>query len=128
MELGGTNFCNYQLAKCFYHIGKYEYASEYFEYLGDYKDSETLVKQIKLTEIKNADLYDWVYLGDWDSQNYIYSGENLDAWRVIAKEGDRVLLLQSGYYGGIEYSSDCNIIGVHSRHPQLYRCQNRFAG
>lgn len=98
IEFGGTNFCDYQLAKTFYSTGNYEYAKEYFIYLDNYKDSPELAKKSKLVEIKKTEYLDRVQLGSWIEGNAIYDGRDADGWYVIAKEDDKVLLLNDDGY------------------------------
>ncbi len=102
MEFGGIDFCNYQIAKGFYKIGEYSYGYYGFTYLEDYKDSKSLANKSKLAEIKNAELFDVIYFGD-------YATDDFSSWDVISKENDSVLLSQA--YSVIKNPSDCNILG-----------------
>lgn len=70
LSIGGIKFLDYQFAKLFYNMGEYNYAEEYFDYLGDYKDSVTLEQ----TSLYNQALQ-YVDMGDYETAIYILEEE-----------------------------------------------------
>ncbi len=107
-EIIGKNYFDYQLANMFNSFGAHKYASEYFVYLGDYRDSADLATKLKLNELKNAELLDDVYLGDLRNGDIDFRGKNSDLWCVIAKEENKVLLLN---YYDVSVSNNSDIVG-----------------
>ncbi len=81
LGIGGMNFCDYLFAKITYNMGLYENASAYFRYLDYYKDSKEWFEKSKLHEIKNAELFEVISLG------------NKESVKVLAKENNKVLVI-----------------------------------
>lgn len=53
LSSGGMKFLDYQCAKMFYHMGVYEYANEYFNYVGNYKDSDIYKRELLYIDAEN---------------------------------------------------------------------------
>lgn len=70
LSFGGMKFFDYQFAKLFYSLGEYSYAEEYFNYLGDYKESVTL----KQSSLYNQVLQ-YIDMGDYETAIYILEEE-----------------------------------------------------
>lgn len=53
LSVGGMKFFDYQFAKIFYNSGAYEYADEYFNYIGDYKDTADYKKELQYIKVES---------------------------------------------------------------------------
>ena len=53
LSVGGMKFFDYQFAKIFYNSGAYEYADEYFDYIGDYKDTADYKKELQYIKVES---------------------------------------------------------------------------
>lgn len=89
----------YDAAMADYQAGNYAAALEKFKWLGDYQDSVSYVQKIpKLAtteSIRTANVGDEVRFGTKNDEKI--------AWFVLAKEGDRALILSVSHFGIQDY-------------------------
>ena len=87
-----------------YNAGKYEDAIAAFTALGGYKDSAAKIEEIKSKYYKqlfsNATVGSTVFFGSYEQDNNILNGKEDIEWIVLAKEGNRVLVIS-------KYALDC---------------------
>lgn len=69
---------------------EYEKAEEIFESLGNYRDSDTKINQIKLVTAKERDT---VILGNYEQDGNTKNGKEEIEWVVLKKENDRILVI-----------------------------------
>lgn len=84
--------------------GKVDEAYSVFDELGDYKDSEAKVGAIRLTKtkesLKNCNIGDYIKFGAYEQDNKHSNGKEDVEWLVLAKEGNKVLVVS-------KYALDC---------------------
>ena len=91
----------YQEAEHLLEENKYDEAAEAFEALGDYKDSAARVEEVfkaqKWASIAVGGTYTF---GSYEQDNNTSNGNEDVEWLVLAKEGDRILIIS-------KYALDC---------------------
>lgn len=84
--------------------GNLDEAYSIFQELGDYKDSAKKARNIRVIEIqeklKNADVGSYVTFGAYEQDNNNSNGKEDVEWLVLAKEGNKVLVVS-------KYALDC---------------------
>ena len=94
----------YESAVALYEAGKYEKAIEAFTALDGYKDSVAQIKEIKPKYYKqllsNARVGSTAYFGSYEQDNDTANGKEDIEWIVLAKEGNKVLVIS-------KYALDC---------------------
>ena len=94
----------YESAVALYEAGKYEKAIEAFTALDGYKDSVAQIKEIKPKYYKqllsNARVGSTVFFGSYEQDNNTANGKEDIEWIVLAKEGNKVLVIS-------KYALDC---------------------
>jgi len=83
-----------------YNTGKYEDAIEAFTALDGYKDSAAKVKEIYKQLFSNVSVGSTVFFGSYEQDNNTSNGKENIEWLVLARDGDRVLLIS-------RYALDC---------------------
>ena len=83
----------YASAVKFYEVGKYEKAIAAFKDLNGFKDSDTQIVKCKAGVIKQADVGHYVSFGSFEQDNNLNNGKEEIEWLVLAKEGNKVLLI-----------------------------------
>lgn len=100
----------YNQAKYFYQNKQYKEAIELFEKISDYKDSqaqlELSIYQYEIQTIASSDTYDIVTFGKYEQDYNFYNGEEQLEWIVLAKEGNKVLLMTKYAIENIAYDTD----------------------
>ncbi|WP_373481739.1 DUF6273 domain-containing protein [Acetobacterium sp.] len=74
---------------------QYKAAIDQLNELGDYKDSEEKQAKYQLLLINQASVGDVVTFGSYNQDKIKYNLNELIEWRVVTKEGDKVLLLSN---------------------------------
>lgn len=90
----------YAAANELYNAGEYEDAIVAFTALDGYKDSAAKVKEIYKQLISNANVGSTVFFGSYEQDNNTSNGKENIEWLVLARDGDRVLLIS-------RYALDC---------------------
>ena len=94
----------YAAAVELYTAGKYEDAIAAFTALDGYKDSAAQIKEIKLKYYKqllsNASVGSTVFFGSYEQDNNTANGKEDIEWIVLAKEGNKALVIS-------KYALDC---------------------
>ena len=94
----------YNKAVELYNAGQYEEAITAFEALNGYKDSAAKIKEIKPKYHKElllkANVGSYVFFGSYEQDNNTSNGKEDVEWLVLAKTGDRVLVIS-------RYALDC---------------------
>ena len=95
---------DYSAAVALYENGQYEEAITAFEALNGYKDSAAKIKEIKPKYHKElllkANVGSYVFFGSYEQDNNTSNGKEDIEWLVLAREGDRVLVIS-------RYALDC---------------------
>ena len=95
---------NYDAALALYNDGKYEEAIAAFTALDGYKDSVAQINEIKPKYYKlllsNARVGSTVFFGSYEQDNDTANGKEDIEWIVLAKEGNKVLVIS-------KYALDC---------------------
>lgn len=99
-DMFAVPFIDYQFARVFYKFGAYDYATEYFSVLDNYKDSDDILKNIKLAKIKNATVGEYIEFGLYEQDGNYNNGFEPIEWLVLEKNDDKVLLIS-------KYGLDC---------------------
>ena len=90
----------YNKAVELYNAGQYEEAITAFEALNEYKDSAAKSKEIRLKLLKKANVGSYIFFGSYEQDNNTSNGKEEIEWLVLAKTGDRVLVIS-------RYALDC---------------------
>lgn len=94
----------YNKAVELYNAGQYEEAITAFEALNGYKDSAEKIKEIKPKYHKElllkANVGSYVFFGSYEQDNNTSNGKEDVEWLVLAKEGDKALVIS-------RYALDC---------------------
>ena len=94
----------YNKAVELYNAGQYEEAITAFEALNGYKDSAAKIKDIKPKYheelLLKANVGSYVFFGSYEQDNNTSNGKEEIEWQVLAKTGDRVLVIS-------RYALDC---------------------
>ena len=85
----------YNAAVALMNNGQYEEAITAFEAMDGYKDSKEKIAEIGLSLLDGADVGSKVYLGMYEQDNNTENGKEKIEWTVLAKEGDRLLLISN---------------------------------
>lgn len=89
----------YRAAVSLENEGKYDEAIAEFEALGDYRDSADQIENCKAEIVKNtyrsAEVGDIIYFGNYEQDDDNSDGKEPIAWRVLAKEDDRILVISN---------------------------------
>ena len=80
--------------------GKYNEAIALFESLNGYKDSSDMIESIRNVPLEQAYVGAFVKFGAYEQDNNTSNGKEEIEWLVLAKEGDRALLIS-------KYALDC---------------------
>ena len=95
---------DYDAALELYNAGQYEKAIAAFEALNGYRDSTAKIKEIKPKYHKElllkAHVGSYVFFGSYEQDNNTSNGKEDIEWLVLAKTGDRVLVIS-------RYALDC---------------------
>ena len=87
--------------------GKNEEAIAIFRSLDGYKDSNEKINSLRvghsISQLKDSEVGDFVVLGAYEQDNNISNGKEIIAWRVLAKDGDNVLLISDKALDSQEY-------------------------
>ncbi|MBR6040383.1 MAG: TIR domain-containing protein [Clostridia bacterium] len=88
---------DYEAAVALYEVGKYEEAIAAFEALNGYRDSTAKIKETKQKYHKElllkANVGSYIFFGSYEQDNNTSNGKEDIEWLVLAKEGDRVLVI-----------------------------------
>ncbi len=91
--------CKYHIAIKLYENGEYEEAIAAFTALNGYKDSSSKIKEItplyKKALLASAKIGSIVLFGKYEQDNNMSNGKENIEWQVLAKEGDKILLLSN---------------------------------
>ena len=98
--------CRYNVALAFADEGNYAEAIAEFETLGDYQDSEQKISELKTELLRTAEVGDTVYFGNYEQDDDDSDGKEEIAWRVLAKEGNRILVISNNVLDCKPYTSD----------------------
>ena len=113
---------DYSAAEALFESGQYEEAFTAFAMLGNYKDSAVKAEKIKPQYYKsllmNAKVGSKVYLGAYEQDNDASNGEEDIEWRVLAKEGGRILVTS-------QYALDCQPYNTKYEEITWYSCTLR---
>ena len=94
----------YAAAVELYNAGKYEEAIAAFTALDGYKDSKAMIVEIKpkyrIQLLSNASVGSTAYFGSYEQDNNTANGKEDIEWIVLAKEGNKVLVIS-------KYALDC---------------------
>lgn len=100
----------YQKAVRLYTEGSYEEASSLFARLGDYKDSADYAGRceeiLRMAAIRNAKTGDTIVFGSYEQDNDTENGTEPIEWLVLAREGDRILVISAYALDAQIYNSD----------------------
>ena len=87
----------------------YDEAISAFEALGDYRDSAEQIENCKAEIVKNtyrsAEVGDIIYFGNYEQDDDTSDGKEPIAWRVLAKEDDRILVISNNVIDHKAYST-----------------------
>ena len=84
-----------------YNAGKYDDAIAAFEALNGYKDSTAKVKEIYKQLFSDVSVGSTLFFGSYEQDNNTSNGKENIEWLVLARDGDRVLLIS-------RYALDCH--------------------
>ena len=84
-----------------YNAGNYEDAISAFTALDGYKDSAAKVKEIYKQLLSDVSVGSTVFFGSYEQDNNTSNGKENIEWLVLARDGDRVLLIS-------RYALDCH--------------------
>ena len=90
----------YAAAVELYTAGKYEDAIAAFTALDGYIDSGAKIKELKQQLLSNANVGSTVFFGSYEKDNDTANGKEDIEWIVLAKEGNKVLVIS-------KYALDC---------------------
>ena len=86
--------------------GNHEEALDIFTELGDYKEASSYLTKIHLNPlietVKSSSVGDFIELGVYEQNNRSNDGKEVIEWMVLAKEGDKALLIS-------RYALDCRV-------------------
>ena len=83
----------YDQAKLFIENKEYYKAINMLFNITDYEDSRTLLNDSKYNLLKNANVGDIVYLGEYEQDNNLENGKEPIEWIVLGKDNDDLLLI-----------------------------------
>ena len=83
-----------------YTAGKYEEAIAAFTALDGYKDSAERAREILTEKFRKTAVGDYVFFGSYEQDNNTANGKEDIEWLVLAKEGNKVLVIS-------RYALDC---------------------
>ena len=92
--------CQYNAAVKLMDEGKYEEAISAFTAMNGYKDSGELLKEIYKKQLVAVKVGDTVRFGSYEQDNNTSNGKEEIEWRVLAKEGNKILVIS-------KYALDC---------------------
>ena len=93
--------------------GKYAEAITEFETLGNYQDSEQKISEIKTELLRTAEVGDTVYFGNYEQDDDDSDGKEEIAWRVLAKEDNRILVISDNVIDHKPYNKGDNFINFY---------------
>lgn len=91
--------CRYQQATALMNAGELDEAYAIFQQLGNYKDAAKWLDEIDLRKLKTANVGGYVKFGTYEQDN-VSNGQEKIEWIVLARQGNRVLLIS-------RYALDC---------------------
>ena len=95
----------YSAAMSLYNEGKYDEAIAAFDAMDGYKDSDSKKKEIYDQQLKSAKVGDYVVFGSYEQDNNTSNGKEYVEWLVLAKEGDKALVISKYALDSQEYGS-----------------------
>jgi hypothetical protein len=95
--------CKYLQAIEYLNAKQYRDAVLLLYELGDYKDSKEILEQYKFFDLKIGDI---VKFGSYEQDNNISNGAGVIAWRVLAVEDGKALLLSDMLLDYMDYSDN----------------------
>ena len=98
---------DYNAAVALMNNGQYEEAIIAFEAMDGYKDSKERIAEIGLSFLDGADVGSKVYLGMYEQDNNTENGKEKIEWTVLAKEGDKLLLISKYALEVRPYNTEC---------------------
>lgn len=90
----------YNWAVALHNAGDNAGAIEMFTKLGTYKDSAECKRNIEISLVKSSNVGDYVFFGTYEQDNNTQNGKEDVEWLVLAKEGNKVLVIS-------KYALDC---------------------
>ena len=106
---------DYDNAVSLMNAGKYSEAITAFEAMDGYKDSDSKKKEIydqQLKSAKSAKVGDCVIFGTYEQDNNSSNGKEYVEWLVLAKEGDKALVISKYALDRQQYSITIGFTGV----------------
>lgn len=102
--------CYYQYAITLMTEKEFDTAISVLNGLGEYKDSIQKIGNcyllLKIEELTNANIGDFVNMGYYEQDNREYNGAEVVQWRVLAKEDSKVLLISKYVLDGKRQNED----------------------
>ena len=111
--------CRYNDALALADKGNYAEAIAEFETLGDYQDSEQKISEFKPKLLLTAEVGDTIYFGSYEQDNDDSDSKEEIAWRVLAKEDNRILVISDNAIDHKPYSISTDSIASYSPSGRL---------
>ena len=103
---------DYDNAVSLMNAGKYSEAITAFDAMDGYKDSDSKKKEIYDQQLKSAKVGDCVLFGTYEQDNNSSNGKEYVEWLVLAKEGDKALVISKYALDRQQYSITIGFTGV----------------
>ena len=107
--------CRYNAALALADEGNYTEAIAEFNLLNryhDYQDSEQKVSELKTALLCTAEVGDTVYFGNYAQDNATSDRKEMIAWRVLAKEDSRILVISNNVLDHKQYNDSDDISSI----------------
>jgi len=95
----------YESGKKAYEAGDYKKAAGYFEQIPAYKDSEKILFQAARQILSTAKAGDTISFGSYEQDNNILNGKESIAWRVLAVQNGKALLISEKNLDCLRYDN-----------------------
>ena len=111
--------CRYNDALALADEGNYAEAIVEFKALGDYQDSKQKISEIKTELLRTAEVGNTVYFGNYEQDDDDSDGKEPIAWRVLAKENNRILVISNNVIDHKPYNKVDNFINFYSSYGTI---------
>ena len=104
----------YNAAVSLMNDGKYEEAMDAFRSLDGYKDSKDKFRELGIKTLKSASVGDTVFFGTYEQDNNTSTGKENVEWLILAKEGDKILVISDKSLDCQQYNASENDVTWNS--------------